>query len=653
MARALLLSNGELHVGLNEFAQVDDLYFPYVGQENHVAGKLHHRIGVWVDGMFSWLDDGNWRFSQKYHPQALIGRSAAHHDKLALTIEFDDCIDATQSALLRNIHIINHANETRDIRLFLHQVFNISSSYDSDTAQYVPAKSALLHYKGHRVFIASAIHADDGRPADGFSVGLFGIEGREGTYRDAEDGVLSGNAVEHGQVDSVLGVYCQIGAHDSHRIHYWIAAGSSQREAFKIHARLQKNGLLHYLLHTATHWKHWLEPTLHAASNMEPRLQERFIESVLLVKASQDKRGAVIASTDSSMLNYARDYYAYCWPRDGVYALWPLLRLGYKDELIRFFSYCRRSLHEDGYLNHKYQADGSLGSSWHSYIQPGGHSGPPIQEDETAAVLFLFGQYHARHQDEKLLADYYPTMIAPMANFMSGYLDHALGLPLPSYNLWEEVYQTNTYTVAVTYAALLEAAKLADAVGATDDAVRWRTCADDIQAKAQTALWNENKGFFYRGLLSHSDHVEYDEVIDVASFFGVFMFGLFDVDSSHMQTAFRTLETTLLPDQTIGLVRYEYDAYNRRHEASKGNPWPVTTLWLAQYLLEIGDHDRALKAIDWVLDRASPAGIIAEQYDPLSDEALSVAPLTWSQAELVSTLLDLTTAPIVAEEHHD
>ena len=74
MARPVVLSNGELHVGLNRFGLVHDFYFPYVGLENHCAGKdLRHRVGVWVDGQLSWLDDETWETRSWTAEGALIG----------------------------------------------------------------------------------------------------------------------------------------------------------------------------------------------------------------------------------------------------------------------------------------------------------------------------------------------------------------------------------------------------------------------------------------------------------------------------------------------------------------------------------------------------------------------------------------------------
>src|SRR5690348_7142472 len=102
------MSNGELHVGLNKYGLVHDFYFPYVGFENHCAGKdLRHKVGIWVEGTVSWLDDGSWTVHSHTADGALIGHTRAIHHGLGIMIEFDDTVDASISAFLRNIHIIN------------------------------------------------------------------------------------------------------------------------------------------------------------------------------------------------------------------------------------------------------------------------------------------------------------------------------------------------------------------------------------------------------------------------------------------------------------------------------------------------------------------------------------------------------------------
>lgn len=645
VSRPIVLSNGELHVGINKYGLVHDFYFPYVGLENHAAGKsLRHRVGVWIDGTISWLDDENsWDFSFRYPSQALIGHTVAKNEHLGVLLEFDDVVDSNLNAFMRNIHVVNLRDQPREIRLFLHQAFVIGDARsNTDTAQYLPDSDAILHYRGRRAFIVSG--STQGKPFDQYTVGLFGIEGLEGTYRDADDGELSFCAVEHGRVDSTLRFALTIAAHSSQRVHYWVAAGTSTHEALYVHKQIREQGLVKRLHDTAGWWRKWLEPTVRVAAKIAPEFQDSFLRSAMIIKSQIDKRGAVIASTDTTMLNYSRDAYAYCWPRDGAYVLWPLIRMGYYDEPYRFFEFCRRGLHPNGFLMHKYRTDGALGSSWHPYVHDDGNTAPPIQEDETALVLFVFAQFYHMHPEPRLLNEFYHTMVTPMANFLAGYIDSNTGLPKPSYDLWEEVYLTTTYTTSVVYAALLAAADLADAAADSDKAVMWRSRAEDILTAAHKHLYNRDRKAFYKGIIVKDDVIHYDETFDMSSVFGAFMFGLFPVGSEELDSSIATLTRTFGIDAGgMGLPRYENDMYRRVSSEVTGNWWIITSLWLAQYYIETDNQEKALAITTWVQSLATTTGILPEQINPLDESSVSVAPLTWSHAEYMATLLDTIT----------
>jgi GH15 family glucan-1,4-alpha-glucosidase len=118
------------------------------------------------------------------------------------------------------------------------------------------------------------------------------------------------------------------------------------------------------------------------------------------------KRHGLIASCDSSIYNYGKDYYSYVWPRDGAYAVWPLIRVGIFDEAKQFFSFCRDIIHPDGYLMHKYQPDRAIGSTWHPLIH-GKHNELAIQEDETAIVIYMLGEYFETSKDTEFVQSLY------------------------------------------------------------------------------------------------------------------------------------------------------------------------------------------------------------------------------------------------------
>lgn len=646
MTRPLVLSNGDLHVGINNFGQVHDFYYPYVGLENHVAGHgLRHHVGIWIDGQISWLDDHahEWEVSFAYPYDALIGRTIAINKTRKVRLEFEDVVDSNQNVFMRNIHIVNLCESARELRLFMHQAFVIGNSRShTDTAQYLPDSEAVLHYGGPRVFVVGGRH--DSHSFDQHSIGLFGSKNHEGTFRDAEDGELSMSNVEHGTVDSTIRFNLSLSPHDSARVQYWIAAGTTHREALRAHRAMQNTDISARLHITRDWWTAWLEPALRAAKKLEPSMRESFVQSAMLIKSHIDNRGAVIASTDSAVLNYSRDAYAYCWPRDGAYVLWPLIRLGYTEEPLRFFEFCQKVMHPAGYLMHKFRSDGALGSSWHPYTHDG-VNGPPIQEDETALVVFMFSQYYHVHQSDGLLATFYKTMLYPMAEFLSSHIEDGIGLPKPSYDLWEERYMTTTYTTAVVYAALLGAADIAEAANDADSAVKWRSVADDMHIAAHKHLYSSSKKAFYKGLHIKDGVITHrDDTVDSSSVFGAFIYGLFDVDSSEFQATIQTLHTTFSVNKdSPRLPRYENDSYYRSDPNGASNWWIICTLWLAQYYTEKGQSEDAKAALEWVKSTMLETGVLPEQIDTATNKSVSVAPLIWSHAEYMGTLLDTIT----------
>jgi GH15 family glucan-1,4-alpha-glucosidase len=259
-------------------------------------------------------------------------------------------------------------------------------------------------------------------------------------------------------------------------------------------------------------------------------------------------------------------------------------------------------------------------------------------------VVFVFAQYYQMHPEPSLMKDFYEPMIKPMADFMAQYIDELTGLPRPSYDLWEQSFLTTTYTVSVVYAALLAAADLANVMSDSDNAVRWKTAADDIQQAAKKHLYNSERNAFYKGIIVKDDVIIKDQTIDTSSTFGAFMFGLFSPDSSEIHTSVQTIVDTFGHSrERHGLPRYENDDYRRARSDITGNWWFITSLWLAQYYLEQDRREDAFAIIDWVESCSLATGMISEQIDPVTGEILSPAPLTWSQAEYVSTLLDSIT----------
>jgi glucoamylase len=138
---------------------------------------------------------------------------------------------------------------------------------------------------------------------------------------------------------------------------------------------------------------------------------------------------------------------------------------------------------------------------------------------------------------------------------------------------------------------------------------------------------------------------EIDDVLD-SSLFGIYRFGLFDADDPRVESTMRAIEEQLwVKTQVGGVARYENDNYHRVSsdtQAVPGNPWFICTLWLADYFVTrartSAELKKALPIFEWTASHALESGVLAEQVNPYTNEPISVSPLTWSHATVVSTV---------------
>jgi GH15 family glucan-1,4-alpha-glucosidase len=642
VGRPVMLGNGSLTVGLGEYGLVHDFYYPYVGLDNlTTARSMRHKVGVWVGGRFSWVDDGTWHIKVDFESDVLVSDITATNHELGVQLGFTDFVDSDFNAFCRRVSVTNISNEYRDIRLFTHQVFQISRAGRADTAMFVPDENYLLDYKGRCALLIYG-QQENGKPHDQFAVGNYGIEGKDGTYRDAEDGELSNNPVEHGGVDSVLRFPCALQAGEKTRVDYWIVAADSQFSAERIHHQILSEGIERRLEITRQYWHTWLATASGIVSTLDEKYRDMVKKSLMVIKVHCDKRGGIVASCDSSIYNYGRDYYSYVWPRDAAFAVWPLIRLGFRDEAKKLFEFCRDILTTDGYLMHKYQPDRAIGSTWHPLIH-NNRKELAIQEDETAIIVYMLGEYYDYSKDRDFVFSLYTTLVQPAANFLSTFIDEQTKLPHASYDLWEERFLTTTYTASIVHQALLTAADFADEFEFPDDAVRWRNIAAEIMESSKIFFDPERKLFRKGFLLQEDGSLAFDNRLDISSLYGPMMFCPQSMGTEHIKETMAAIETILLDKSPSGgTPRYENDKYFTTGKTYLGNPWHVTTLWLAQYYVRNQQLDKARHYVDWSISHALPSGMLSEQVDPETGYVVSINPLVWSHAELVNTILDLT-----------
>ena len=619
-----------------------DIYFPNIGKENHTTGHTC-RFGVFVDGRLTWIDEPEWDRRIGYEADTLVTDVTLTHRALGVRLHVRDAVDFHENLYLREVTVENSASHARELRLFFHQDFHLYGSEIGDTALYDPRLQAVLHYKGRRYFLVN-VQTEAGAGVEEWAIGVKEFQGAEGTWRDAEDGLLGRNPIAQGAVDSTVAVRVTAAGRGRATCYYWIAAGQRFKEVKALNSVVlgkTPGGLIERTKHF---WTLWVTKSLPDFADLPADVIDLYKRSLLILRTLIDNLGGILAANDSDLLRFGRDTYSYVWPRDGARAAYALVRAGYLDLPRSFFHFCASILTDEGYLLHKYNPDGSLGSSWHPWYADG-QTVLPIQEDETAAVLWALWQHFARYKDVDFIKPLYRPLIVRAADFLEAFRVADTGLPRPSYDLWEERYGVHTYTVAAVFGGLSAAANFAECFGERALAEKYRKAAADLQQATRRILYSPSANRLAR----RWDPVTrmLDATVD-ASLAGVVTFGLFPADDPLVVSTMQQVEQRLTVRTAVGgLARYEGDGFLRATETSvgvPGNPWIPCSLWLAQYKIARAQTPAELRsAIDilgWVAKQARPSGALPEQLHPLGTEAISVCPLAWSHAEFIIAVRD-------------
>ncbi|HSX38464.1 MAG TPA: glycoside hydrolase family 15 protein [Chlamydiales bacterium] len=621
MPRDIPLGNGNVLIAFDLRFCLREFHFPYVGQENH-AGE-NFRLGIWIDDRFSWIDE-NWQIEMDYKEDSLVSNVLLKNDELGIGILSNDLVDFEENLYLKRMVIENFRNETRELKVFLTHDFHIYGNEIGDTAAFKPENNSLLHYKGERYFLINCFANHK------FGIDLFSI-GNAGTWKDAENGILNAHPIAQGSVDSVIGIPLTLLPYGKESFYYWIAVGKNWEEVESLNKRIEKKSPNEIFRRTFDYWKLWVnkeQVNFHGLSEKIIRLYRR---SLLICRTQMNQCGSIIAANDSDSIHFNRDTYSYVWPRDGALIANALDAAGY--DCSNFYRFCAKIVEKEGYFLHKYSPSGFLGSSWHPWLHDK-KAQLPIQEDGTALVVWALWNHYQKFKDVDLIRTLYTSLIKKCADFMMNYRDVKTGLPLPSFDLWEERQGVFTFTASAVFAGLMAASHFANAFGEVSLAQEYEEGAQKVRNAMDEYLYLPKEKRFARMVHFSGDDIEMDPTID-ASLCAIFAFDVYKIDDAKVKDTMSQVFETL--SVAGGIIRYENDLYYKRENASS-NPWFVTTLWKAQYEIRRGNIQNAIEILEWIAERALKSGCLAEQIDPDTLEPISVCPLTWSHGTFIDTV---------------
>ncbi len=642
MPRDLPVSNGNLLLNFDSDYRIRDVYFPLIGQENHSMGDPF-RFGIWVDGRFSWMGP-DWKKDLRYCDDSLVTDVFLKNEDLGLALRCHDAVDCDLNVYIKHVEVTNLESKERHVRLFFTQDFHLYGNEIGDTAYFDPRTHSIIHYKTNRYFLINSCRAEK-YGVDNFACGVKAAPGKQGTWKDAEDGELSGDPIGWGAAESTIGIPLQLLPDGRATAFYWMVAGTRYHEVDELNQVVLEKTPAELIRRTSSYWEAWVQKESRSFGDLPKTVTDIFSRSLLILRTQIDNRGAIIAANDSDIVHFGKDTYSYMWGRDGAFVAAALAKAGYATVCRKFFEFCAHVLSEEGYLFQHYNPDGSLASNWHPWLQDGKEV-LPIQEDSTALVLWALWIHYQSSKDIEFVKSLYKTLIQKSADFLVTHRDPETLLPIHSFDLWEERYGTHTFTVAAVIAGLRAAANFARLFQDTSLAETYDTVANQMKEGLAKHLHHPGLKRYARSGYRKGKGYELDGGIDI-SLLGLVTLDVFSPNDPRILNTIEAIRQHLWLKTPIGgCARYENDQYQRANDGPKdipGNPWFISTLWIGEYFLaraeNLQDLHEALPYLEWCAKNALPSGVLAEQVHPANGSPLSVSPLTWSHSAFVWAVL--------------
>lgn len=639
-----IIGNSKMLASLRNNGEIFRLFWPHIEFGQHLG---HFWPGIRLalpegQSFTKWFHLNVWESSQRYLENTNILEttlsSRTHHLK-AIQRDF---VFPDRDILARHYELKNEGEKSEKLTFLLYCSFDIEESVLYDGAYIDFSHSSLIFFR-RNIYLAVA---GAGYPLAGYQCGRRGAP--SDPFQDASRGVLWGSRDNIRQsAGSLAWDMGELQPGESKTFSLYLAAGHGEKEVRVLLAEAASKEGRRWLEDTRQYWHGWLGAESQPAGEYSDH--PAYGRSLLAMKLMTSKEtGASIAAPEFDPYYLACGGYGYCWPRDSVYIAAALDEAGHHDLGAQFYGFARSVQDQDGSWQQRYFTDGSVAPTWGKQI------------DQVGSVLWGYRHHYGLTGDNGFLERIWPSLAAG-----AGYLTDNVeenGLPSPSFDPWEDEYAQGTYSAAAVFAGLKAASEIAAVKGERDAAERWRLAAENIRAAILKHQWSDHRKRFIRGVnrkvyrdtynyaagrgekaftgtdptgLYQTHWVGEDERIDAALLGLAFPFAVLDPLDERMQATARAIEERLWNHDVGGLHRYEGDGY------MGGNPWLLTTFWLAIYHCTAGNRERAGELYRWCLEQANRHLLLPEQADKNHGGPAWVMPLNWSHAMFVLTHLAL------------
>lgn len=365
-------------------------------------------------------------------------------------------------------------------------------------------------------------------------------------------------------------------------------------------------------------------------NNYEEKIKEIYKRTILLFPLLQNQEtGGISAAVEVDEERTKCGRYSYCWTRDAVFITEALDILDMTKETEKFYkNFCKNTQSDNGMWEQRFYTDGTLAPCW------------GYQIDETASVIFGIYKHYEKTKDKKFLKDTL-KMAEKAYKYLNKYIEDIFSQTPkmhPSYDLWEMHEGTSMYSISSIFAAFNSMDKIYDELYEKFEENRIkqeniRKEKKNIEEKLVKIKKYIVDTFYDLEKKSFVRNID-DKWMDISIVGAVVPFEIFTPKEKKIVNTVEKINMTLRT-YTGGYKRFENDSY------MNGNPWTVTTLWMALYHIKNGEKAKAKEELKLIVQTATELGLIAEQIDNDNLRASWVIGLGWAHAMFIIVLNEL------------
>ncbi|WP_424767053.1 glycoside hydrolase family 15 protein [Paenibacillus sp. sgz302251] len=639
-----IIGNSKFLASLGRSGKMYRLWWPNIDLPQHVDAI---RTGIqFENSAVSWFDEAaeGWSHEAAYVPKTNILSVSARSEQQPVGIESLHFAVPDQDLIVREYTFTNTGDKPVSFSFIVHSSFVVTENQLYNTTMFNATDDALVHFRHKYYFALSSANV-----CTGYHAGL--------AWDAVQNGELNGNNIDMRPDGALKWSIESLAANSSVTIPVYITAGHDESGALQQMRTAKSKASSEWIAETTSYWHNFIAAAAPCPIE-DAEIAELFDRSLLMFKLMSDEQtGSIIAAPEFDE-NFVRcGGYSYCWGRDAAFITTALDKAGLGSLSDSFYAWTLTAQSPDGSWQQRHYHDGSLAPSW------------GLQIDEGSSIIWGMWQHYLEKKDSRFAELVWPA-VEKGAAFLMSFLDAETGLPRPSIDLWEEREASHTYSSAAVYGGLTAAASFAELAGRSDLAKAWTAAAERISNSITDLCWNEEGGSFYRGInltvnaskyeqaaatgatgkiteanKGYKKHVlDHDPVLDISLLGIAVPFEAVHADHDYMRRTADAVEAALTVPGVGGIKRYEDDIY------IGGNPWILTTLWLAHYRIQTGSIDDAKRLLKWAIDHRTETGLLPEQVDKNTGETAWVVPLTWSHAMFILTIFMLAEAEAKAAQ---